>query len=106
MADDEGERTTTTEPRSEAMQPETKSGWLLKRSKMSRQWKKKWFELKGSTVFYGSGPGVSALSSVTKMLYLFTNKITELFFKALIVVRLQPDIRKLSHSYLACNEKT
>ncbi len=36
-----------------------KSGWLLKRTKISKQWEKKWFSLKERTIFYGDSPDVS-----------------------------------------------
>lgn len=38
-----------------------KSGWLLKRTKLSKQWEKKWFSLKERTVFYGNSPDVSSV---------------------------------------------
>lgn len=59
MADCEGEVKTNQETQqSEAIQPETKSGWLLKRNKTSRKWSKKWFCLKERTIFYGDTPDV------------------------------------------------
>ena len=38
-----------------------KSGWLLKRTKHSKQWKKKWFSLKERTMFYADLPDVSGV---------------------------------------------
>jgi hypothetical protein len=36
-----------------------KSGWLFKRTKTSKQWERKWFALKETTIFYGNSPEVS-----------------------------------------------
>lgn len=33
-------------------------GWLMKRSKMSRKWKKQWFLLQNTDLFYGDTPEV------------------------------------------------
>ena len=35
------------------------SGWLMKRTKLSHKWKKKWFVLKNSDLHYGDQEGVS-----------------------------------------------
>ena len=43
-----------------ATQTTEKSGWLLKRTKHSKQWERKWFSLKEKTIFYGDSPDVSA----------------------------------------------
>lgn len=46
-----------TEPANAVADYETKipemSGWLMKRSKISHKWKKQWFHLKGTDMFYG-----------------------------------------------------
>ena len=47
---------TSTETTTQATE---KSGWLLKRTKHSKQWEKKWFLLKEKTFFYGDSPDVS-----------------------------------------------
>ena len=46
---DENEDETTTQ------KPE-KSGWLFKKTKISKQWEKKWFSLKKTAIFYGNSP--------------------------------------------------
>lgn len=38
-----------------------KSGWLWKRTKLSKQWEKKWFSINERTVFYGDSPDVSGI---------------------------------------------
>ena len=37
--------------------PET-SGWLMKRSKLSHKWKRQWFHLKNTDLFYGDSSQV------------------------------------------------
>lgn len=34
-------------------------GWLMKRTRLSRKWKKQWFLLKNTDLFYGDSPAVS-----------------------------------------------
>ncbi|XP_028409674.1 PH domain-containing protein DDB_G0274775-like [Dendronephthya gigantea] len=41
-----------------------KSGWLLKRTKHSKQWEKKWFSLKERTLYYGDSPDDTSKSFV------------------------------------------
>lgn len=67
-----------TEPANAVADYETKipemSGWLMKRSKISHKWKKQWFHLKGTDMFYGD------TNEVNKNLPVFTlkcNKPTE-----------------------------
>lgn len=41
--------------------PQEMKGWLLKRTKISRKWKKQWFLLKSANLLYGDSPEVITL---------------------------------------------
>ncbi|XP_071962648.1 PH domain-containing protein DDB_G0274775-like [Antedon mediterranea] len=49
-----------------------KDGWLMKRTKMSQKWKKQWFSLRKSTLFYGDD-----VESATKSICLTGAEIAE-----------------------------
>lgn len=56
----------TTDKNTPETAPQTaeKSGWLFKRTKLSKQWEKKWFLLKEREIFYGDTPDVSGESGL------------------------------------------
>lgn len=49
-------------------------GWLMKRSKMARKWKRQWFLLKNTDLCYGDKPEVGTRFTPT----LFTSKPSRL----------------------------
>lgn len=49
---------TTSSHNDEALTHNELKGWLLKRSKISRKWKKQWFLLKNTDLLYGDTPEV------------------------------------------------
>ena len=43
----------------EEIRPNELKGWLMKRSRLSRKWKKQWFLLKTTDLLYGNSPEVT-----------------------------------------------
>lgn len=54
-----GEGNTEDEEAEDQNMSNERKGWLMKRSRLSHKWKRKWFLLKNADLFYGSDPQVS-----------------------------------------------
>ncbi|XP_052770153.1 PH domain-containing protein DDB_G0274775-like [Mya arenaria] len=49
-------RSSSSQHNDDDLQPQELKGWLMKRTKLSRKWKKQWFLLKSTSLLYGNSP--------------------------------------------------
>ncbi|KAH3853904.1 PH domain-containing protein DDB_G0274775-like [Dreissena polymorpha] len=49
-------RSSSSAPTDDDIRPQELKGWLMKRTKISRKWKKQWFLLKSTILLYGNSP--------------------------------------------------